>query len=214
RALAAGFTSDEIVFTSDLLDRSALACLARHRVRINLGSADMLEQVASLGIAREVTLRVNPGFGGGHSRGVTTGGAHSKHGIWHAELENVLAHARALGIAVTGLHVHAGSGAGLEDLLAVARGVRELAPRIGRSLATISAGGGLPIPYRAGEERLDLELLARTWHEVQRELELALDRPLALEIEPGRYLVAESGVLLTEVRATKRTDEHEFALVD
>jgi diaminopimelate decarboxylase len=52
------------------------------------------------------------------------------------------------------------------------------------------------------------------WHGVQRELELALDRPLTLEIEPGRYLVAESGVLLTEVRATKASDAFAFALVD
>lgn len=214
RALAAGFLEGEIVFTSDLFDRAALGCLARRRVRVNLGSADMFRQYAKLGVGREVTLRVNPGFGAGHALGVTTGGRHSKHGIWHAELESALARARALGLEVTGLHVHVGSGAGIEGLLAVAPAMRELAPRVGRSLATLSAGGGLPIPYRPGEERVDLECLANTWRAVQCELELVLDRPLTLEIEPGRYLVAESGVLLTEVRATKRSDAFEFALVD
>jgi diaminopimelate decarboxylase len=214
RALAAGFRPEEIVFTSDLLDRAALECLARRRVHVNLGSTDMLEQYAALGLAHEVTLRVNPGFGFGHSRGVTTGGGHSKHGIWHAELENALARARGLGLEVTGLHVHAGSGAGLDGLLAVARAVRELAPRVGRSLAILSAGGGLPIPYRPGAERVDLDRFAGEWRAVEAELERALDRPLSLEIEPGRYLVAESGVLLTEVRATKRSDAFEFALVD
>jgi diaminopimelate decarboxylase len=214
RALAAGFRTEEIVFTSDLLDRAALECLARRRVRVNAGSIDMLEQLAALGIAREVTLRVNPGFGAGHARAVTTGGGHSKHGIWHGELEDALARARSLGLEVTGLHVHAGSGAGLEDLLAVPAALRTLAPRVGRSLATLSAGGGLPVPYRPGETRIDLDRLAGEWHAVQRELELALDRPLALEIEPGRYLVAESGVLLTEVRATKTSNAFAFALVD
>jgi len=214
RAFAAGFRAEEIVFTSDLLDRAALECLARRRVRVNAGSIDMLDQVAALGIAGELTLRVNPGFGAGHTRGVTTGGSHSKHGIWHAELEPALARARTLGLEVTGLHVHAGSGAGFDDLLAVSRAVRELAPLVGRSLATLSAGGGLPIPYRPGEARIDLDRLAQAWHAVQRELELALDRPLTLEIEPGRYLVAESGVLLTEVRATKTSDAFAFALVD
>jgi diaminopimelate decarboxylase len=92
--------------------------------------------------------------------------------------------------------------------------MRALAPRVGCSLATLSAGGGLPIPYRPGEERIDLDRLARAWRTVQRELERALDRSLGLEVEPGRYLVAESGVLLTEVRATKRSDAFAFALVD
>jgi len=214
RAFTAGFRAEEIVFTADLFDRPALDCLVRRRVRVNLGSADMLEQFAALGIAREVTLRVNPGFGSGHTNAVTTGGPHSKHGIWHAELEEALERARAAGLTVTGLHVHVGSGAGLAGLLAAARAMRALAPRVGRSLSILSAGGGLQVPYRPGEERVDLEPLAEVWRTVQRELEREFDRPLALEIEPGRYLVAESGVLLAEVRATKRSDEFAFALVD
>ncbi len=219
RALAAGFTTNEIVFTSDVFDHAGLACVARRRVRVNLGSLDMLEQYAALGAGRdtrqrEVTLRVNPGFGAGHSSGVTTGGEHSKHGIWHAQLGEALARARAVGLEVTGLHVHIGSGARLEGLVAAARAARELAPRIGRSLNTLSAGGGLPIPYRPDEERLDLAALASAWRTVKTELEHELDRKLTLEIEPGRYLVAESGVLVTEVRATKRQGTLDYVLVD
>lgn len=213
RALAAGFLAGEIVFTSDLFDRAALQCVARRGVRVNMGSADMFEQYAALGVGREVTLRVNPGFGAGHGKKVTSGGEQSKHGIWHLDLAQAVTRARAVGLDVTGLHVHVGSGAELEGLLSVARAVGELAPCIGPSLATLSAGGGLPVPYR-GEARIDLDRLAKTWHAVQRELELALDRALTLEIEPGRYLVAESGMLLTEVRATKRNAAFEFALVD
>lgn len=214
RACAAGFAPEEIVFTSDLFDRAALAALARIPVRVNLGSLDMLAQVAAAGIGRAVTLRVNPGFGAGHGARVTTGGERSKHGLWHADLDAAVARARTLGLAVTGLHVHVGSGARLEGLLRAARAVRELAPRIGPDLTTISAGGGLPIPYRPGEARADLDRLAAEWRAVQRELEHRLDRPLTLEIEPGRYLVAESGVLVSEVRATKQSGATAFALVD
>jgi diaminopimelate decarboxylase len=92
--------------------------------------------------------------------------------------------------------------------------MRRLAPLVGRSLERISAGGGLPIPYRAGEARADLATLATRWRTVRDELEQELDRPLELEVEPGRYLVAECGVLVTEVRATKRSGPYEFALVD
>jgi diaminopimelate decarboxylase len=214
RALAAGFRPDEIVFTSDLFDRAALAAVARHRVRVNAGSADMLEQYAALGVGNEITLRVNPGFGAGHSSGVTTGGQHSKHGIWHEELDLALMRASTAGLVVTGLHVHVGSGVGLDGLLAAARALRSLGPRVGRTLATLSAGGGLPIPYRPGEARLDLARLAEAWHETQRALERELDRPLTLELEPGRYLVAEAGVLVSEVRAAKQSGDVRYALAD
>ncbi len=214
RALAAGHAAEEIVFTSDVFDHAGLACVARRRVRVNLGSLDMLEQYAALGVGRAVTLRVNPGFGAGHSAGVTTGGEQSKHGIWHAELPAALARARAAGLEVTGLHVHIGSGARLAGLVAAARAARELAARIGRSLTTLSAGGGLPIPYRPGEARLDLAALASAWRAVKVELEHEFDHPLTLEIEPGRYLVAEAGVLVSEVRATKRQGALDYVLVD
>jgi len=214
RARAAGFPAEEIVFTSDLFDRAALAVIARERVPVNLGSRDMLGQYARLDGPRELTLRVNPGFGSGHGPAVTTGGTHSKHGIWHAELPLALAEARALGLRVTGLHVHVGSGAELAGLTAAAEAVRRLAPLVGRSLARLSAGGGIPVPYRPGEPRPDLARLAAAWRTAQRELERVLDRPLELEVEPGRFLVAECGVLVSEVRAVKTSGAYEFALVD
>jgi diaminopimelate decarboxylase len=214
RAFAAGFARDEVLFTADLFDRAALAVLRERRVRVNLGTADMVEQYAALGAGREVVLRVNPGFGAGHSRRVTTGGAGSKHGIWHEELASVVARARAAGLEVVGLHVHIGSGADVERLCEGADALRRLAPCIGRSLAVLSAGGGIPVPYRPDESRPDLARLARAWRAAEVALEAELDRPLTLEVEPGRYLVAESGVLLTEVRATKRSGGLDFVLVD
>ena len=214
RARAAGFRPAEIVFTSDLFDHAALARLARTPVAVNLGSRDMLAQYAALGIGREVTLRVNPGFGSGHAPAVTTGGVHSKHGIWHEELADAVAQAEALDLAVTGLHVHVGSGASPAGLAAAAAAMRRLAPLAGRALVRLSAGGGIPVPYRPGEPRADLDALASTWRAVQRELEGKLDRRIELEIEPGRYLVAESGVLVSEVRATKQSGPYAFALLD
>ncbi len=119
-ALAGGFAPGEIVFTADLFDRRALAQLARTPVPVNLGSPFMIEPYAELARAnggpRAITLRVNPGFGHGHARKVTTGGETSKHGIWHAELAACVKRARAAGLEVTGLHVHIGSGVDAEQL--------------------------------------------------------------------------------------------------
>jgi len=220
-ALAAGFAPAQIVFTSDLFDRRALELLARHPVPVNLGSPFMIEQYAALARAhsnpRAITLRVNPGFGHGHGRKVTTGGEASKHGIWHEELGVCVKRALAAGLEVTGLHVHIGSGVDTEHLARVCDGfAREarVATEAGARLEAISAGGGLPIPYRAGEPRLDLAAFTRAWRAMRDTLARELGRPLRLEVEPGRYLVAEAGLLLAEVRGTKRNGRIEYLFVD
>ena len=223
RALAAGFEASEIAFTSDLFDRAALDVLARHPVPVNLGSPDMLDQYARLLDAawavrgergREVTLRLNPGFGHGHDRKVTTGGETSKHGIWHADLAALARHAHELGLRIAGLHVHIGSGSDFEHLTRVCAAMQGFARTVGANLTTISAGGGLPVPYRDGEERIDIARFTETWIATKQAIERELGRKLTLEVEPGRYLVAEAGALLCEVRSAKRNGRFDYVLVD
>lgn len=214
RALRAGFDPRTVVYTADLFDRAALSAIAKHRVPVNLGSPFQVEQYAALGVGREITLRVNPGFGHGHGRKVNTGGESSKHGIWHTELPAVVERARLAGLSVRGLHVHIGSGSDFENLAQVRQAVRRMAPAAGPELRTISAGGGLPTPYREDEPAFDVARFVREWLETKRAIEGDLGRAIELEVEPGRYLVAECGVLVTEVRGTKRSGSVDYVLVD
>ena len=98
--------------------------------------------------AAGITLRINPGFGHGHSQKVNTGGAQSKHGIWHEQLEDCIERATKHKLSITGLHMHIGSGTDLEHLSQVCGAMEKAAIRIGSSILSISAGGGLPVPYR------------------------------------------------------------------
>lgn len=214
RASKAGYLDAEIAFTADLFDRAAIAMLREHPVPVNVGSPDMVEQYAKLELGREIVLRVNPGFGHGHDRRVNTGGDQSKHGIWHEDLPAVVARARSLGLEVTGLHTHTGSGSDLENLTRTCAAMIGFARTVGAGLKTVSAGGGLPIPYRAGEPRFDVARFTAAWREAKAGIESEIGREIRLEVEPGRYLVAEAGALLTEVRGTKRQGEIEFVLVD
>jgi diaminopimelate decarboxylase len=218
RALAAGYvpTGDPppIVYTADVFDRESLDVVAEYGIPVNCGSTDMLAQYAERVPGGEVTLRVNPGFGHGHSRKTNTGGEHSKHGIWHADLPQALGVAAKAGLRVTGLHMHIGSGADLEHLALVAGAAEQLASVVGGSLHTLSAGGGLPIPYRAGDVRPDIGGYFRVWDAARRRTEQKLGKKLRLEIEPGRYIVAESGFLVAEVRAVKQVASRTFVLLD
>src|SRR5690606_7015250 len=89
RALRAGFRPDGdppgIVFTADLFDADAVEAIRTHRVPVNVGSPDMITQLGAFSPGAKVTLRLNPGFGHGHSRKTNTGGEWSKHGIWHTQ---------------------------------------------------------------------------------------------------------------------------------
>jgi diaminopimelate decarboxylase len=174
----------------------------------------MLEQLGRRAPGRSVTLRLNPGFGHGHSRKTNTGGEQSKHGIWHEQLGECLLLADRHGLAVTGLHMHIGSGTDLEHLSQVCDAMQRAAREVGRTIASVSAGGGLPVPYRAEQTFVDLDAYFRLWDATRQRLAAAFGHAVRLEIEPGRYLVAESGCLVCQIRAVKRMGGNTFYLLD
>ena len=221
RALAAGFKAggepSEIVFTADLFDAATLDCVVEHGVPVNAGSIDMLRQLGPRSKGHAVWLRINPGFGHGHSNKTNTGGEHSKHGIWHTDLPLALQTIREQCLTLAGLHMHIGSGVDYGHLAEVCGAMVELvrtAHAAGHDLHAISAGGGLSIPYRAGDPVIDTQHYFGLWNTARQQAEAIVGHTLGLEIEPGRFLVAESGVLLGEVRATKNAGSNHFVLVD
>ncbi|MBK9345429.1 MAG: diaminopimelate decarboxylase [Burkholderiales bacterium] len=227
RALAAGFvpglhTADgkphaEIVLTADLLDHATLARVVELGVPVNCGSVDMLEQLGAAQPGHPVWLRINPGFGHGHSNKTNTGGEQSKHGIWHGDLALACEKVRAHGLALQGLHMHIGSGVDYAHLQEVCGAMVKLVEAVkaqGLDVLAISAGGGLSVPYRAGEPSIDTAHYFSMWDAARQTIAQMLGHPVTLELEPGRYLVAESGVLVAEVRAVKNQGSKHFVLVD
>ena len=225
RALHAGYDArgehSGIVFTADEIDRPALDLVARHGIPVNAGSVAMIDQLGEhLGEAangQRVWLRINPGFGHGHSRKTNTGGEHSKHGIWPTDIPAALEAIARHGMRLVGLHMHIGSGvdyAHLERVCdAMVQHVSDVVA-LGHDVTAISAGGGLSIPYRAGEASVDTAHYFSLWDAARRRLAAQLGHAVHLEIEPGRFLVAEAGALLAEVRAVKEMGRNHFVLCD
>jgi diaminopimelate decarboxylase len=217
RAVMAGYAFDDIVFTADLFDHATLARVVEDSITVNAGSVDMLSQLGQASkskIGHKVWLRINPGFGHGHSNKTNTGGEHSKHGIWHTDVPAALAEIDRHGLHLVGLHMHIGSGVDYQHLQDVCGAMVDLARAVNRPIEAISAGGGLSIPYQAGEPEIDTAHYFNLWNATRQQIEVIQGGQLTLEIEPGRYLVAESGVLLGEVRAQKHQGSKHFVLVD
>jgi diaminopimelate decarboxylase len=218
RALRAGFTAEGdhagLVFTADVIDRATLEKVVEHRIPVNAGSIDMLHQLGERSPGHRVWLRINPGFGHGHSNKTNTGGEHSKHGIWHTDLPQALEAIRRRGLHLVGLHMHIGSGVDYSHLEQVCGAMVALVKSSGHDIEAISAGGGLSIPYRETDPLIDTAHYFGLWDSARRAIAEHLGHAVRLEIEPGRYLVAESGLLLAEVRATKQVGRNHFVLVD
>ena len=193
-----GLAAAEILFTPNFAPRDEYRWAIATGVRLTLDNLHPLRLWAELFRGREAFLRLDPGAGRGHHAHVRTGGAASKFGIPAGDLAEAARLARGAGLRVTGLHVHAGSGIGdAAHWAAVAEfllGAAELFPEA----RVFDLGGGLGVPDRIGRSALDLAALDASL--------LALAPRLAgreLWLEPGRYLVAEAGVLLARVTQLK-----------
>ncbi len=218
RALAAGYKTGgdppPITYTADIFDRDALDLVIQQNVHVNVGSPDMIDQLGQVAPGRNITFRINPGFGHGHSQKTNTGGQQSKHGIWYEQLDECLQRADRYGLGVSGLHMHIGSGTDLEHLAQVCGAMEKVVLQAGRTVTSISAGGGLPVPYKPDDSSVDLGRYFQLWDAVRKRLEDHCGHAIHVEIEPGRFLVAESGFLLAEIRAVKRMGSNLFYLVD
>ncbi|HID4131357.1 TPA: diaminopimelate decarboxylase [Pluralibacter gergoviae] len=218
RALAAGYDPlnhpDDIVFTADLIDDATIARVKELNIAVNAGSVDMLAQLGAVSPGHRVWLRVNPGFGHGHSQKTNTGGENSKHGIWHSDLPAALAVMQRYGLRLVGIHMHIGSGVDYGHLEQVCGAMVRQVVDFGQDLEAISAGGGLSVPYRYGEEAINTDHYYGLWNAAREQVAKHLGHPVKLEIEPGRFLVAESGVLVAQVRSVKAMGSRRFVLID
>ena len=223
RALTAGYQPgmqgdrSELVFTADLIDQPTLDRVVELGIVVNCGSIDMLGQLAARSPGHPVWLRINPGFGHGHSNKTNTGGEHSKHGIWHGDLVRACEVIRSQGLRLQGLHMHIGSGVDYGHLQQVCGAMIDLVRTVqgqGLDLHAISAGGGLSIPYRKGDAGIDTAHYFSLWDGARKTVAGLLGHAVTLELEPGRYLVAESGILISEVRASKHQGSQPFLLVN
>ena len=227
RAKRAGFAMGNeppaVMLTCDVFRDNGLATVLEECVLPNVGSPGQVTQLAEAGYRGPIAMRVNPGFGHGHVQACDTGGPSSKHGIWHEDLDPVLGVARDAGLEIVGLHAHVGTGPQIAEFNENMRRLSDvfgaLLPRF-PDVRGVNFGGGIPHPYRPGAPAIDLNNYRLFLVDAQRMLSETAGRQVRVEIEPGRYPVAEMAALVsrvTDVKATRTNDKgpgHTFVMVD
>ncbi|XGI83529.1 diaminopimelate decarboxylase [Halorutilales archaeon Cl-col2-1] len=199
----AGFEPDEIMYTGVNPPEEELRRVIEKDVRLNADSVSGIERIAEIDPGREIGIRVNPSVGAGHHEKVITGGEGSKFGVPEEAIVEAYERADEVGLEAVGVHMHIGSGVTQrEPFEKAAEKMGEIVGRIedaGYKMEYIDVGGGIGVPYRPGDDRPDLSGIA----DGIREGLGTESRDTELIVEPGRFLVAESTVLLTRVNTVK-----------
>lgn len=200
RAVRAGVAPDQILLTAQEADFSGreLPEMVAAGLKFDAGSLHQLARYGQAFPGTSVSVRINPGFGSGLVRRLTSGGPDSSFGIWHEEIPEVKAIVEQYSLTVERLHVHIGSGHHADVLLPAARKLLELATDF-PDVRTVDLGGGYRLKVMADDPEYDHTEWAGALAESISEFAESTGRELHMEMEPGTFLIANSGSIVSEV---------------
>jgi len=200
-----GLDIERILFTPNFAPRDEYAWALEKGLQLTLDNLYPLQAWPELFEGKQLFIRIDPGQGRGHHEHVKTAGVHSKFGVPRFEIDELSKLVDAAGAVVVGIHAHSGSGIlDPENWRSVAGELVLIAERF-PGVKVIDLGGGLGVPEKPGDRAFDLDRLDETLAEI-REAYPQFD----LWLEPGRYLVARAGVLLTRCTQTKGKGEMRY----
>lgn len=209
--MAAGVPAERIMLTAQQAPED-LAKVAELGIRFNACS---LAQLAAFGQAcpgHQVSVRLNPGLGSGHSNRTNVGGPSASFGIWHSHLERVLATAREHDLKITRLHTHIGSGSDPEVWQRCAGLTINLVRHL-PDVTEVNFGGGYKVGRMSTEPSTDLQRAGEPIAAELRRFATEEGRQLHLEIEPGTFFVGNSGAVVASVIDVVDTGKEGYSFI-
>lgn len=206
-----GIPPDACIYTGNYESPTELETALNSGVHLNLDDITSYKRLKKIGLPKELSFRLNPGFGEGRFPAIVTAGHDAKFGVPREKIIDAYRHLTEDGIKQFGLQCMTGSGnLKFDYFIQLLKTILEIASSIERELSLqinyISMGGGLGIPYREEEEPLNVHELFKGISEVfvQYYGNTNSEWP-TLIIEPGKYLVADAGFVLSRVVGLKES---------
>lgn len=215
--LAAGFRPDQILFVCNNVSADEMRFAMERGITVSVDSLMQLEAFGKAFPGGKVAVRFNTGYGAGHHEKVVTAGKKTKFGINDDRADEVVAILKKYNLRLCGINQHIGS-LFMEESAYVAscEAMLDLAMRF-EGLEFVDMGGGFGIPYRKqdGERQLDLRPFAdRIGEAIENFRARYGNGKMKFKTEPGRYVVAESGVLLGMVHSVKDNNDITYVGTD
>jgi diaminopimelate decarboxylase len=214
--LLAGYKPEEIFYVSNNVSEDEFMYAIHAGVTISVDSISQLKLFGKLNAGGKVAIRINPGVGAGHHEKVMTAGQNTKFGIEMQFIAEVKRICGEYSLTLIGINQHIGSLfmdgdaylKSTENILSVAQQFD--------NLEFVDLGGGFGIPYQklADQPRLDLKELGMKLSEAIHNWVNGYGKEIEFKIEPGRYIVAESSILLGKVNAVKMNYEIKYVGTD
>ncbi|HMK83072.1 MAG TPA: diaminopimelate decarboxylase [Candidatus Bathyarchaeia archaeon] len=219
-ARLAGFRGEQLLYSSNYNSDHELAQGIESAAAINLDDAALLPRLLEHGKPETLSFRVNPGMGKGQYPGLVFGGENTKFGVGESEIVQAYTRAKESGIRKFGIHMMTGSNVlNLDYFVSVTRKLFEIAEKIAREVGItfefVDIGGGFGVPYRPEESPLDIELLGSNVGGLFKEFveTKGIGDPY-LMIEPGRFVICDSTVLVGRVHHIKKAGARTFVGTD
>lgn len=214
-ALKAGFEPENILYTSNGVSFSEIEEVARLGVHVNIDSLSNLEKFGNtFGYTVPVGVRLRPNIMAGGNLKISTGHDKSKFGIPVEQIEEVAALRSKYNLQVRTLHIHTGSD--IKDASVFTQGLEVLFNCVQHfpDLKVLDLGGGFKVPYHPSEKETDLKAIAGEIKANMERFHKESGRDFQLWFEPGKFMVSNCGVLLTQVNVLKNNGNVFIAGVD
>ena len=213
-ALKAGFKPNQIIYTCNGAEEEELKFLVENHIRINIDSLNQLEKWGQIAPGTKVGLRLNLDLHSGSHAHLRTGGKKSKFGIHFSKVKEAKKIALKYKLQIVGLHQHIGTDTLIpKPYIQAMKALTKVAHQFG-NLEYLDFGSGLSIPYKPGQEPLDLKEFGKQFDKVMDAFVRDYGKEIEAIMEPGRYLVAESGTLIAKVTDVKENPGGTFIAIN
>ena len=214
-ALHAGFEPKEIMFTSNNVSIDEIAAAVDLGIYINMDNLSILEKFGQkYGSSYPCCLRLNPSIMAGGNLKISTGHSKSKFGIPVEQMAQIKELVSKYQIVVNGLHIHTGSEIKDVDVfMKMATILFELAIDFS-DVRFLDFGGGFKVAYESEDQVTDMPTLGKKLNQAFKDFNQKHKRNLELWIEPGKFIVSDSGYLFTKVNIVKKNPSITFLGVD
>jgi diaminopimelate decarboxylase len=212
--LLAGFSPEQMIFTPNGVSFDEYKEAVDIGVKVTIDNIPILEKFGGQLKGAAVFIRLNPHLMGGGNSKISVGHIDSKFGISIHQIPIVLRLIKQYDINVEGIHIHTGSDiidpSIFERVANLIFGIADEFPTI----QSIDFGSGFKIKYSEEDKATDIEKIGEVFSKLFNNYCEKRGYPLTLRFEPGKYMVSESGVFLTQVNIVKQTTACTFAAVN